>query len=1016
MNSYSSLKRVFLQCTMTLAVVVYLIPVEAQENSQQLQLTRWSKRIDELINAQQLEAAVLYLENIQTGHFAPNSFATKELLEFNRMKIGILQKETYYLNKAISYLSSSNDAAKKTNVYFLLAHHYFELSMFQEAIDFLESTDQLYLNNDENEQVQFEKAVSYFSQKKFDNAKPYLKSLVQLEKSRYKTDVQYYLGFIAFSENNFTEALPFFQSIEKDDKYKRAIPFYLAYIYHDKGDETKAIEYGESYLKTNNGLHQVEMMQLLASIYFNQDEYSKTVSLYENLITLGLTLTPVQRFELGTGYYHLDRNAKAIEQLKPLSIGKDDIATESMFVLGLSYLQLNDKSNARTSFQYCTSSNLAVDKKEIATYLDAKLSFELGFEDQGFKTVTSFLDNYPNSKYRQEVKEILLQYYTKTNNFKAAIDMLDKVDLSNPFVKNIIPRVYFGRALELMYDVQYDASENMFKLLNAYTQSSYYRLSLFWMGEISFRKNDYGSAVKFFQQYLSSPTITSGDANELNSYYNLGYSFYEMEDYKKATSYFEKVFLIDNDLSDLKVREAVLRAADCYFMDKNYSKAKSLYDRILTSKGFGTDYATFQTSLIEGIKSPTSKIALLKEAVQNFENSPYINLMYMELADTYMAEEEFEQAIPVLKKVISLVDDEDELKPLVILKLGIAYYNLDNADESIRQYKILIKDFPSSPQTAEALENAKLLYVENGRINDYQLFLESAGKSITALEKDSLLYRYIQNAYAVDPSSAVLTTLNGYVQQFPQGIYIANVLALKADVLLKSKSYREAAETYEMIASKGVSSYQEKSLITASKLYFTELKDFEAALRCYQKLSSLSKNPTVLVDAQRGSVKSYYQLSQYSLAVNDAKKFLDYNSISKEDSALSFLLLGYADQVKKEYKSSSEFFDRASSLTKSAIGAEASFQIANNFYLDSSFAEAEKQAIQTIENAGSSERWITKSYILLADLFIVQRDYFNAKATLKSVIEHCTIADLKKEAEIKLKAAETEEKSNKLKK
>jgi len=230
----------------------------------------------------------------------------------------------------------------------------------------------------------------------------------------------------------------------------------------------------------------------------------------------------------------------------------------------------------------------------------------------------------------------------------------------------------------------------------------------------------------FFSNIFRVPTITSGDANELNSYYNLGYSFYEMEDYKKATSYFEKVFLIDNDLSDLKVREAVLRAADCYFMDKNYSKAKSLYDRILNSKGFGTDYATFQTSLIEGIKSPTSKIALLKEAVQNFENSPYINLMYMELADTYMAEEEFEQAIPILNKVISLVDDEDELKPLVILKLGIAYYNLDNADESIRQYKILIKDFPSSPQTAEALENAKLLYVENGRINDYQLFLESA--------------------------------------------------------------------------------------------------------------------------------------------------------------------------------------------------------------------------------------------------------------------------------------------------
>jgi tetratricopeptide (TPR) repeat protein len=684
--------------------------------------------------------------------------------------------------------------------------------------------------------------------------------------------------------------------------------------------------------------------------------------------------------------------------------------------LGLSYLQLHDKSNARTSFQYCTSSNLSADKKEIATYLDAKLSFELGFEDQGFNSLTGFLDNYPNSKYTQEVKEILLQYYTKTNNFKAAIDMLGKVDLSNPVVKNIIPRIYYGRALELMYDVQYDASENMFKLLNAHTQSSYYRLSLFWMGEIAFRKNDFGSSAKFLQQYLSNPSTTSGDANELNAYYNLGYCFYEMEDFKKAIPYFEKVFLIDKDFSEVKVREAVLRAADCYFMDKNYSKAKSLYDRILTSKGFGTDYATFQSSLIEGIKSPAGKISLLKEAVQAFENSPYINLMYMELADTYMAEEEFEKAIPVIKKIVTLVDEEDELKPLAILKLGIAYYNLDNADESIRQYKILIKDFPSSPQTAEALENAKLLYVENGRINDYQLFLESAGKSITELEKDSLMYRYIQNAYAVDPSSSVLTTLNGYVQQFPQGIYITNVSALKADVLLKSKSFKEAAETYEMIALKGVSTYQEKSLLTASKLYFTELKEFEAALRCYQKLAGLSQNPAVQLEAQRGIVKSYYQLSQYTLSISDAKKLLVFHPINKEDSALCFLMLGYANQEKKEFNSSAEFFQRSSALTKSSIGAEASYQIANNYFLDSAFAEAEKQAIQTIENAGSSERWITKAYILLADLFIVQKDYFNAKATLKSVIEHCTIVDLKKEAEAKLKTAETDEKSNKIKK
>lgn len=104
---------------------------------------------------------------------------------------------------------------------------------------------------------------------------------MQLEQSIYKNDVQYYMGFISFSENNYDDALNQFSAIEKDPQYAKAIPFYLAYIYHDKGMESKALEYGEAYLKNSDGLHLVETMQLLSSIYFNQDEYAKTASLYE---------------------------------------------------------------------------------------------------------------------------------------------------------------------------------------------------------------------------------------------------------------------------------------------------------------------------------------------------------------------------------------------------------------------------------------------------------------------------------------------------------------------------------------------------------------------------------------------------------------------------------------------------------------------------------------------------------------------------------------------------------------
>lgn len=1004
------LTRSFFYRLTLLGCIFFSHPANAQENVGHSLQNRWLKQIDELIALEQYTSAIDYIENILSKNNSSAVDALKERLTVRRIQIGVIQRESFFINSAIEYIRTSSDQSNKSQLSFLLADYYFELSMFSEALTYLESIELFYLNNDQNEQVQFQKAVSYFSEKKFDNAKPYLKSLMQLEKSIYRNDVQYYTGFISFSENNYDDALNQFSAIEKDPKYAKAIPFYLAYIYHDKGMESKALEYGEAYLMNADGLHLVETMQLLSSIYFNQDEYSKTASLYEKIIAQGVSLNPVQRFEWGTSYYHLEKHTKAIEQLKPLSVGKDDIAVEAMFVLGLSYLDLGDKSNARTSFQYCTSSNLDAGKKEIATFLDGKLSFELGFEDQGFKTIASFLDEYSNSKFNQEAKEILLQYYAKTNNFKSAIELLDKLDLSNPLVKNIIPRIFYGRGLELIYDVQYENAEQVLKSLAAYPSSSYYQLSIFWLGEILFRKNNYGNAAKLFQQYLLNPAFTSGEANQINANYNLGYCYYELEEYNKAYGYFEKVFLIDNDVNDQKVRESILRAADCSYMDKNFPKAKSLYTRITSSEGFGTDYAQFQLAMLEGMKSPESKISMLKNAMLRYPQSSFFSLMNMELADTYMSEELFDNAIPLLKKMLELVDENDELRPMIHLKLGIAYFNLDQADDAIKQYNVLIKQYPSSAQTAEAMENAKLMFLENGKINDYQRFLESAGKSITQVEKDSLMYRFIQNAYAIDPSPAVLNTLDGYITQFPGGLYIANVLALKGDVLLKSKQYKEAAQVFESIATKGVTAFQEKALQNAAKLYFDELKDYASSLRCYLHLNEITTSSNSKTETMRGILKSQYQLANYTDAIPWAQKMIESPAATREDSVLSNAIMGYDAQIKKDYVKSTAYF-RNSSSHSSAVAAESRYQIARNFFFMDDYQNAEKEAIYTIEQSGSYEKWITKAYLLLSEIFLVQEDYFNAKATLKSVIEHCTIAELKTEAIDLLKTVENKEKS-----
>ena len=86
-------------------------------------------------------------------------------------------------------------------------------------------------------------------------------------------------------------------------------------------------------------------------------------------------------------------------------------------------------------------------------------------------------------------------------------------------------------------------------------------------------------------------------------------------------------------------------------------------------------------------------------------------------------------------------------------------------------------------------------------------------------------------------------------------------------------------------------------------------------------------------------------------------------------------------------------------------------QIANCFFSQNKYSDAERAAFEVIKKAGSYEDWVTRAYILLGDIYYKQKDYFNAKATYKSVVDNAKIESMRQEAERKLKDITAEEAS-----
>ena len=116
-------------------------------------------------------------------------------------------------------------------------------------------------------------------------------------------------------------------------------------------------------------------------------------------------------------------------------------------------------------------------------------------------------------------------------------------------------------------------------------------------------------------------------------------------------------------------------------MAKSFTTANAMYDNVINSALPQSDYALFQKSMIAGVKSSAEKIKVLNDLTRKYPKSSMVADVNMEIADTYMADEKFRDAIPYLNNILA-APDAGGLRPKAYLKLGLSYYNIDKNKEA----------------------------------------------------------------------------------------------------------------------------------------------------------------------------------------------------------------------------------------------------------------------------------------------------------------------------------------------
>ena len=910
---------------------------------------------------------------------------------------------------AILFINSVNNEPRRQIMNFHLAHYYFLINDFQNAITSFTDAGFENLSNDQIADAKFEKAYSYFNLKQFAEAKPLFNEIHQLSTGKYYIPANYYYGFISYYDKQYSEALSAFKLVETFDEYKGVVPYYIAEIYYFEGKKDEALRYGESVLTRKTQLFYDKQLRLLiGQIYFEKKEYDKALPLLEAYVNSADKVSKEVLYELSFSYYTAGNTQKAIEGFKQLSSEKDSMGQNSMYLLGDLYLKTGQKANARTAFQYSAFNSSNALQQKVSRFNYAKLSYELGYQDVALNGIKSYLKDYPNSDYDIEAKEVLVSLLARTNNFTDALSLYQSMDRPTVAMQKVYPIILYGKAIEYVNEQQLVRADELFKKIisdaNAGKNADY---ANFWRGEIAYRQQQYDDAIRYLTIFLQSGAISQGEANQQTAKYNIAYSRFQKEDYKSASQYFEQVIKNVTATSSPLEHDAFLRNADAYYMQKDLPRANVMYDAAIAAASPQSDYAMYQKAMIAGIKNSAEKISIFNNVNKQYPKSTLKQDINMEIALTYIADEKFNDALPYLNAV--LASNDGGLKPRALLKLGLAYYNSSKNGEALKSYSQLIKTYPQSAEADEAADIVKSIYVEEGKPEEYVKLMNENGKNVSISEADSLTYSAAFAKYNAGDCATAITGFNNYISKFSVGEFLVDANFQRSECYQKNKDFANALTGYAYVNAKGNSKYFEKATLEAARISYFELKNYADAKKYFESLNNNAVNQDNKLEALRGLVRSFYQLKDYTEAFVASKELLTKKGLSTDDKSIGNLVLGKSAQIASDFTAAIAAFKAVTAINKSLWGAEARYEIANCLFSQNNFAAAEKAALATIKETGYDE-WVTKSYILLGDIFMQQKDYFNAKATYESISKNASIESLKTEAQTKLDKAVAEEK------
>ena len=872
-----------------------------------------------------------------------------------------------------AYLKQYPDSRHANRIEAMMASVYFEDGKYPEAIALYRSCNLDALPDKERDEAALKLATSYLKLGNLEEAKVWFTLLKEVSKT-HQADAVYNLGYIDYVEGRYDAALKTFTSLKNDDVYDTLVPYYIGEIHLTRGEYKQADEVASDYLRHFAGhKDEAEMNRIQGEARSAMKDYLNAIASLEAYVNAVPQPQRKAMYELGMSYYHTGAYSKATEMLGRTTMEQDALAQNANLHMGLAYLQLKERNQARMAFEQASVADHDLAVKEQALYNYALCIHETSYSPfaESVTVFERFLNEFPASRYRERVNDYLVETYMNTRSYDAALKSISKISKPGPRIMEAKQKILFRLGTQAFANARFEEALQYFNRslevgqYNFATQAD----ASYWRGEAYYRLKNYKAAGQDFRKYLELTKNKRSPEYGL-ALYNLGYTDFNQKNYQGALNWFGR--FVNESVHDNKqvLADAYNRMGDCNFYARKFDDARRSYDKAEQVDPSLGDYSLYQEGFVKGLQRDyTGKIQSLNQLITNYPQSQYIDDALYEQGRAFVQLEDNANAIERFQALVKTFP-QSNMARRAANEIGLLYYQDDKYPEAIAAYKEVIKNYPGSEEARLAQRDLKSIYIDLNKVDEYADFASTipGGANFDVNERDSLTYVAAERVYMRGEMTEARNSFMKYLQTFPEGAFSLNANYYIGLIDYNQQNYESASAHLNKVLEYPDNKYSEESMMISAEMAYLA-KDYARSLELYKLLKDRASTPERRQLAATGMLRSAAMTDNKEEVILAATAVLSDAKVAPEleNEARHYRAKALVDV--NQLSHAVEDWQVLAQDTRNVYGAEAKYQLAQYLFNAGKTAEAEKEVLNYLEVSTPHAYWLARSFVLLSDIY-----------------------------------------------